>query len=142
MKNLGIAMAIIAMAATATAPAAMAKRGSGGGDDRLRLQCDADGARDFSMDARYESRRGRAKFDASFEAAANAGFRAGQTLIVAVGGVNVGSMTLTRDPFNGDIVGDLEFDTQPDENNPFPNNFPSVGAGTSVTVGSLGCALD
>jgi hypothetical protein len=51
-------------------------------------------------------------------------------------------MTLMMDPFNGDIIGDLEFDTQSDENNPFPANFPSVGSSTSVTVGSLGCALN
>lgn len=124
----------------AIAPAANAASG-GGGATATRLQCSAAGARDFSMDARYESRRGRNKFDASFEAAPGVGFNVGQRLTVSVGGVNVGSMTLLRDPANGDIVGDLEFDTRRDENNPFPANFPAVSAGVSVTVGSLGCAL-
>ena len=140
MKHLAMALTILAMSATISAPAAFAKRGAD--DGNVRLQCNAEGARDFGMDARYESRRGRSKFDASFEAAANVGINAGQTLGVAVGGVDVGSITLTRDPFNGDIVGDLECDTQLDDSNPFPNNFPVVGSGTSVTVGALGCALN
>ena len=112
-----------------------------GGGDRVRLSCDAAGARDISIDARYEERRNRAKFDASFEAAPNAGFTAGEELDVQVGGISVGTMTLVLAP-GGDVTGDLEFDTQADEGNPFPGNFPEISGGISVTVGGLGCALN
>lgn len=121
------------------APGVYAKSVTNGA--QVRLQCSADGVGDVSIAARYEARRGRSKFDASFEAPANAGFIAGQQLAVFVGGVNVGPMTLASDPFSGDIVGDLEFDTRADDNNPFPANFPTVAAGVSVTVSNLGCAL-
>lgn len=110
------------------------------GGNRIRLDCGANGAADFSMDARYEQRRNREKFDASFEAAPNAGFAAGEELDVKVGGVSVGTMTLVA-LAGGDVTGDIEFDTQADENNPFPVNFPEVAEGVSVMVGDLGCAL-
>ncbi|MEZ5894077.1 MAG: hypothetical protein R3C58_13155 [Parvularculaceae bacterium] len=126
-------------AVIALSGAAFAKGASD--SDRLTLQCSANGARDFSMSARYETRRGRSKFDASFEAAPRVGFNAGQQLDVLVGGVRVGSMRLVL-AIGGDLEGDLEFDTRADENNPFPANFPAVAAGTSVTVGGLGCALN
>jgi hypothetical protein len=42
---------------------------------------------------------------------------------------------------DGDVGGDLEFDTNPDEFNPFPDNFPQIVPGTSVVVGPLGCGL-
>lgn len=108
---------------------------------RLRLQCTADGATDHSISARFEQRSARKKFDASFEAAPNIGFSAGQFLSVAVAGVTVGSMRLVRDAASGDIVGDLEFDTRVDEGNPFPANFPKVSSGTNVRVGPLACSL-
>lgn len=111
------------------------------GDDRIRLTCGSEGAGDTSMDARYEQRRGRAKFDASFEAAPWSGFTEGDVLAVLVGGIDVGSMVLVKQ-LNGDLGGDLEFDTRRDEFNPFPEDFPEVTPGTSVTVGPLGCALD
>jgi hypothetical protein len=128
-------LALVAIAGAHAAPAAAQSTG-------IRLACSAQGAQDFSMDARYEDRRGRRKFDASFEAAQNLGFVAGQRVAVSVGGVSVGQMILTRDPANGDITGDLEFDTRRDEGNPFPANFPNVSRGTSIVVGSLGCALN
>lgn len=137
-------LAVCALVAAA-APAFAASGSSGktaAAAGSVRLACAAAGAQDFSADARFEDRRGRRKFDASFEAAPNLGFLPGQRLAVAVGGVAVGQMTLTRDPVNGDIVGDLEFDTRPDERVPFPANFPAVGAGTSVVIGPLGCALN
>ena len=108
----------------------------------VRLACAADGARDVSISARYEDRRSRRKFDASFEAAQGLGFVVGQRVAVVVGGASVGQMTLTRDPVNGDIIGDLEFDTRRDENNPFPANFPAVSRGLSVVIGPLGCSLN
>lgn len=110
------------------------------GDDRVRLRCDAEGVNDTSMDARYEEQRGRKKFDASFEVPQGVGFVAGDVLEVKVGGVKVGEITLAEQP-NGDLGGDLEFDTN-DDGNPFPAKFPDVGDGTSVMVGDLGCALD
>ena len=111
------------------------------GNDRTRLECDSEGAGDISMDSRYEKRRGRAKFDASFEAAPRGNFMEGDLLVVHVGGIDVGSITLVRQ-LNGDFGGDLEFDTRADDFNPFPDNFPAVTSGTSITVGPLGCALD
>ncbi len=111
------------------------------GDDRTRLECDSEGAGDTSMDARYEERRGGAKFDGSFEAPPGGDFMDGDLLAVVVGGIEVGSIMLATQ-LNGDIGGDIEFDTQADELNPFPGNFPDVTSGTSVTVGPLGCALD
>lgn len=133
------------MIAAAAAPS-FAASGSSGRTSAVvgttRLACAAAGAQDFSADARFEERRGRRKFDASFEAAPNLGFLPGQRLAVSVGGVAVGQMTLTRDPINGDIVGDLEFDTRPDERVPFPQNFPAVARGTGVVIGPLGCALN
>lgn len=119
----------------------MAIQTTNAGDDRLRLRCDAEGVRDISMDGRYEERRNRAKFDASFEAAPGGNFSQGDVLPVMVAGIEVGSMELIR-TVNGDLEGDLEFDTRRDEGNPFPNNFPQTGEGTSVMVGPLGCDLD
>jgi len=115
------------------------------GGDRTRLRCDADGAGDITMDARYEARGNRDKFDASFEALAGGNFAAGDILTVSVGGNDVGGMTLTVNPLNGDIEGDLEFDSQVEPNDdsiPFPGNFPAVSDGTSVVVGPIGCALE
>lgn len=135
-------VALCAAAALAPAFAASGSSGKSAAQNSVRLACAAAGAQDFSADARFEDRRGRRKFDASFEAAPNLGFLPGQRLAVAVGGVTVGQMTLARDPVNGDVVGDLDFDTRPDERAPFPANFPAVGAGTSVVIGPLGCALN
>jgi len=113
----------------------------GVGSDRLRLQCTADGATDHSISTRFEQRNARRKFDASFEAAPNIGFSAGQFLTVTVNGVNVGSMRLIRDAASGDIIGDLEFDTRVDDGNPFPANFPNISSGSNVRVGPLACSL-
>lgn len=132
-----IAAALIA--SLAVSGVAFAKGGASA--ERSSLMCSADGARDFSMSARFETRRGRSKFDASFEAAPRVGFAAGQSLDVLVGGVRVGAISLAL-TINGDLEGDLEFDTRADENNPFPGSFPSVKPGVAVTVGGLGCALN
>lgn len=106
------------------------------------VECRADGVTDISMDARFNVRRsGRRTFDASFEAAPGTGYRVGQRLPVTVANVAVGAMTLFRDPANGDIAGDLEFDTNLAERNPFPANFPVIRVGTKVTVGPLACRL-
>lgn len=135
MKHLALAALTLTAAAVALSPQ------SAEAATRLRLQCTADGATDHSISARFEQRSSRKKFDASFEAAPNLGFSAGQFLTVAVAGVNVGSMRLVRDAASGDIIGDLEFDTRVDEGNPFPANFPKVSSGTNVRVGPLACSL-
>ena len=109
-------------------------------DDRVRLRCDAEGRRDISMDARYQERRGRSRFDSSFEARRGGRFSEGDILPVVVAGVEVGQITL-QVLVGGDVGGDLEFDSHPDEMNPFPDDFPEVARGTSVIVGPLGCAL-
>lgn len=112
------------------------------GGDRTRLECDGEGVGgDFSMDARFEERRNRERFDASFEAAPGGAFAVGDNLGVSVGGVSVGEITLSALP-GGDLGGDLEYDTQADEMNPFPADFPEVADGTSVIVGPLGCDLE
>ena len=130
----------LSLAAAATFVFAGADQAFAGGD-RIRLRCNAEGSQDISMDAKFEQRGNRLKFDASFEARAGLGFNAGQALTVIVGGVDVGQMILSD---IGDIVGDLDFDTNIERNDndvPPPGNFPEVGAGTSVVVGPLGCAL-
>lgn len=135
-------MRIAALAALGIASAiAAASPASAQTATRLRLQCAAEGATDHAISARYEQRSTRKKFDASFEAAPNIGFSAGQFLTVTVAGVNVGTMRLVRDVASGDIIGDLEFDTRVDEGNPFPANFPKVSSGANVRIGPLACAL-
>lgn len=135
IKNLPLpatlALALVASTFVSIAPA---EAGS-----TVRLQCSADGARDFSMSARFEIRDGnRKKFNASFESAPGLGFTVGQKLPVSVGGVAVGAMTLRQGV--GDVIGDLSFDTALRN---FPANFPpNVARATSVTVGALGCALN
>jgi hypothetical protein len=132
--NLSMMLVAAAFAGSMVSGSALA------GGDRIRLQCDSQGVGDTSMDARYQERRGRAKFDGSFEAAPGGDFADGDLLTVVVGSIEVGTIALTTQ-LNGDIGGDIEFDTRADELNPFPKNFPDVAAGTSVTVGPLGCAL-
>jgi hypothetical protein len=116
---------------------------------RLILRCSAVGPRDISMATRYEVRPPRRKFTVEMEAAPNSGFRAGQRITFVVAGRVVGSDTLQR-VVGGDLVGELNLDTQagpndPDED-PFPRNFPPVGKGTGVLIKAgartvLGCAL-
>ncbi|MCQ1059165.1 hypothetical protein ACQKPX_12645 [Photobacterium sp. DNB23_23_1] len=117
-------------------------------EDRKRIECEKRGAYDTSMDARFEARDDRKKFDVSFEAAPGGKFYYGQVLNVYVDYERVGSMTLRYEGY--DLEGDLEFDShvdsQYDDSVPFPKNFPSVGYGTHVTIGSyedgyLSCTL-
>ena len=109
-------------------------------DDRVRLECDARGAGDISIDARYESRGGRDKFSAEFEARPGGLYAAGDVIDVSVDGVSVGPMMLLQVP-GGDVVGELDFDTTAgpgDADLPFPDNFPSVGDGTEVELSQFG----
>lgn len=139
--KLGLAAAGMLAATTAITPAADAAV-------RVRFECQAFGASDISMHARYEIRDARRKFSAEFEAAPDLGFAAGQRLGVNVKGVRVGTMLLEK-IVGGDVVGDLNFDTrpQPPDSVAFPANWPAnVGRGTVVRIfkgptSVLGCAL-
>jgi hypothetical protein len=121
-------------------------------DERVRLRCEAEGAADISMSAKWE-RRGsgsgaRKKFSVEFEAAPNVGFSEGDKIIVAVKDVTVGSVAL-ESVVGGDLVADLNYDTNPTEEDadPFPSSFPKdIGRGTKVQVlrgdsRLLGCKL-
>lgn len=110
-------------------------------NSRLLLFCSANGATDFSMNARFRQRDASKDFKAEFEAAPNVGFRIGQRLAVMVGSVRVAIVTLRRDPTNGDFIGGVEYSSRPDDRKPFPANFPAVRSSTRVTVGPIGCAL-
>lgn len=113
--------------------------GSAEASDRTRFECRASGASDISMSARYEVRgtgpNARRKFTTEFEAAPNAGFREGQRLAFRVDGVIVGRLPLDQIA-GGDLVADLNFDTQPQADaEPFPGNFPAgVGRRTPVAI--------
>lgn len=137
-RNLTTALSILVVGLMATSTGALA-----GGD---RLECDADSATGgASMDARFEAKDGRNKFDASFEVAPGGTLQAGHVLQVNVAGEILGEITLAVQP-NGDLGGDLEFDTnvdqdEPDTTVPFPTNWPDAKAGTIVKVGTLGCSL-
>ena len=138
--KLGIWFAIAAAVTLAAAPSASAGRDDG----RVRLRCKAEGAQDFSIDAKYEERRGRIKFDSSFEAAPGLGFMNGDVLAVKVGGMTVGEMRLVE-TIGGDVEGDLNFDTTAqadDDDLPLPADFPDVSDGTGVVIGDLGCDLE
>ncbi len=108
-----------------------------------RLECEAEGAGDISMDARYETRDGtRERFSAEFEAAPRGAFKAGQRMTVLVKQIAVGSVDLTK-ARDGDIVGDLNLGR---DGNPIPKDFPKVRKDTKVVVQVegktvLGCRL-
>lgn len=107
-----------------------------------RLECEAEGAGDISMDARYETRGTRERFSAEFEAAPRGGFKAGQRMTVLVKKVAVGYVDLTK-ARDGDIVGDLNLGR---DGNPIPKDFPKVRKDTKVVVQVdgktvLGCRL-
>ncbi len=107
-----------------------------------RLECDAEGSGDISMDARYETRGTRERFSAEFEAAPRGAFKAGQRMSVLVKQVEVGSVDLTK-ARDGDIVGDLNLGR---DGNPIPKDFPKVRKDTKVVVQVdgktvLGCRL-
>ena len=114
----------------------------------LRLECNAEGPGDISMQARYEVRRARKKFTTEFEAAPGGAFQGGDRMTVAVDAVPVGSVRL-KPVAGGDLVGDLNLDTTAgpgDQAKPFPRNFPAVERGTRVAVAIngnnvLGCRL-
>jgi hypothetical protein len=116
---------------------------------RVERECQAEGPGDISMQADFERRGQRRKFSVEFEAAPNGAFTAGQRIVFAVAGQNVGVRRLET-VVGGDLVADLNYDTQagptdPDED-PFPPNFPAIQRNTLVQVKAggdvvLGCRL-
>ncbi|WP_020179276.1 hypothetical protein [Methylopila sp. M107] len=105
-------------------------------DSRIRYRCGAEGANDISMSAKYETRASRRKFSVEFEAAPAAGFADGDKLGVRVDGTAVGSVTLGAIR-GGDVVGDLNYDTKPteDDADPFPAKFPkTLGRGAKIRL--------
>ena len=117
--------------------------------DRTILRCSAEGTSDISMSAKHETRDARRKFSVEMEAAPNGDFERGQKLAFFVADVKVATGKLER-VTGGDLVADINFDTQagpndPDED-PFPANFPKVNKGSKVRIMDgaklvLGCAL-
>lgn len=136
------------LAAAAMLAAAVSMSSPSSAADRIRLECQANGSIDISMAARYEVRSSRLKFTTEFEAGPGTGFLAGGRLGVQVKGVKVGTMTL-EPVVGGDVVGDLNFDTnpQPPDSLAFPANWPAPinrGAVVNVLRGTtvvLGCTL-
>lgn len=110
---------------------------------RTRLECrDQLTGQDASATARFERDGARRKFSVEVEAARGGTFRVGDVLRVRVDDVRVGRITLARGAV--DLVGDLNFDTTAgpgDDADPFPSQFPAVGAGTVIEAGAFRCAL-
>jgi hypothetical protein len=142
----GIAAAVIALAAVGmSATPSDAKKDSG------RFRCDARGAGQIKLHARYETRarpgRDRQKFTAEFEAKTGGAYTAGQQVSFSVDSVPVGSMPLKL-VIKGELAAELELDTNDaGVKKPIPPNFPAVSAGTLVeaSIGGktvLGCELD
>ena len=134
MSKLIIAAGSLAVLLAALAVPAQAKD--------QRLECDAEGAGDISVDARYETRGSRERFSTEFEAAPRGSFKAGQQMTVVVKQVIVGAVDLRKQQ-DGDIVGDLNLGK---DGNPIPQGFPKVRKDTKVQVRIdgktvLGCRL-
>ena len=111
-------------------------------NNRVRRECDASGAGDISMSAKYEKRDNRKKFSTEFEAAPNGAYAEGDRIAIRVDGVEVGAVRL-ESVVGGDLVGDLNFDTKADDADelPFPGNWPGAGKGTKVEVQAKGATV-
>lgn len=134
----GILIAALAVAALSASQTTLA------GEDRTRLECrDALALQDGSMQARYERDAERTKFSVEMEVLPGGALIAGDVLQVQVNGQLVGAIALTQGAT--DLVGGLDFDTTADAldaDSPFPVNFPAVGPGSTVQIGTgLGCSL-
>jgi hypothetical protein len=133
-------LALGALAATATPSDAK---------DSTRFRCDARGAGQIKLHAKYEARarpgRDRQKFNGEFEALPGRGFNAGQQVNFQVDSVHVGSMPLKL--VQGELTAELELDTNDaGVKKPIPPNFPTIQTGTVVeaVIGGktvLGCEL-
>lgn len=130
-KHVIIALTALAVVSASIVPAAAS--------DRIRRKCTASGDGDISMSAKYEKKGDRKKFSTEFEAAPGGAYAAGDKIVIAIEGAKVGAVTLDT-VVGGDVVGDLNYDTEADSPDelPFPKNFPTVGKGTSVEVKAKG----
>lgn len=102
---------------------------AGGEENRLRAELVAPAAAgDVSGKCDFRERDGRRQFSAEAE-----GFAAGYMLDVSVSGQVVGTITI------GALgVGGIDFDDeQPNDEPPFPANFPTVHGGTSCVADTL-----
>lgn len=75
--------------------------------------------------AEFDIERGEMEFEVEVQ-----GFAANSTYPVSVGGVVIGQLRT-----NSRGKGELKFEIGDDEYRPFPANFPTISAGTSVSVG-------
>ncbi|TWU44589.1 Dockerin type I repeat protein [Rubripirellula tenax] len=75
--------------------------------------------------AEFEIERGEMEFEVEVQ-----GFAANSTYPVSVGGVVIGQLRT-----NSRGKGELKFEIGDDDHRPFPANFPTITAGTSVSVG-------
>jgi len=118
-----------------------------------RLRCDAVGASDSSVSAKYDQRVNRrltrTKFEVEFEATTTGGFVAGTPVVFTVDTVAVGTVPLAAlGPTN--LEAELRLDSQAHgrgHKKTFPSGFPVVQAGSLVEAAVngtvvLGCALD
>jgi hypothetical protein len=128
----------VTLGGAALAIALLAPVAASAADGVVSLRCDAEGAGDTSLNARYVQRtRGavvRRIFSADFEAAPNGTITAGQTMEVLVGTRVAGSVTLGIAPTTGDIYGDLNLDSRgTPEAQPFPATLV-VRAGSLIRI--------
>ncbi len=134
----GVLIAALTVAALGTGQTGLA------GEDRSRLECrDALALQDGSMQARYERDTGRTKFTVEMEVLPGGQLLAGDILQVQVNGQLVGAIQLAQGAT--DLIGGLDLDTTAgalDAASPFPVNFPAMGPGSTVQIGTeLGCSL-
>lgn len=118
-----------------------------------RLRCDAVGASDGELSARYDQRvnkkQTRTKFSVEFEATSTGGFVAGQPVVFSVDTVAVGTVPLGA-VGQGDLEAELRLDSKAHgrgHKKSFPPGFPVVQAGSMVEAAVngtvvLGCVLD
>ena len=112
---------------------------AGGDDNRKRLECKSFGPNvDTSLDARYEARDGRQKLSISFEAGLASGISEG-SLPIAVG-TWMGTIEL-ENVVNG-VAGDLNFDTNPEDDEAFPDTIGEINNTTVIIAGGLKCPLE
>ena len=124
----GAALFVVGLAAAARPAAAQQDFGRA----ESELACDAE-TRTLSMDAEYNERN-RGEFEAEFEAERGSGYRAGQTMVVRVKNINVGSVKLIRQA-DGDVAGKLTLGRR---SQPLPEKFPTVRSGTRVQIDIAG----
>jgi hypothetical protein len=125
LSTAAVALALGALVTSSTAWA--------GGD---KFECRAEDDTGRSMDAKFEDIDGRFKFSASIETAAD---DPDLTVSVLVGGIQVDTITLASDATGK--VGEVNYDTNPEDDDPFPFDPTSVGGGTNVEVGGVDCDL-